>query len=288
MNELSVNNVSQTIAEIINSNDPTFLKEKLEQIKAIEAAVKFAKKLKENAIALAKLHAYALIRIVELNYYTNDLHGLELSAAKWLYSLTPKERDLFISKCGEDGLLITTVYKNEVLNKDKIKAAKSEYKIQVQRMFNVLEEEGCIDFGFHTTLFKTYLKEGNCSSQEINDAIQGLRTKLLSSGAVGTGNDLNIYILPEKFKGDSEIILYAIVSRLCSISKDICKVEKLIETSKINKSSILNYEYKDSFMDENRKKYRHYTGRTFFDIILTFAEKYKDINEKIPLSDFFD
>ena len=136
------------IAEIRATVDLGELLKKVRQIDALKTALESVGRFHENAVKYAKLEAEALIRVAELGGI-GQLRGYKRTAAKWLYELSPAERDTYINRCAE-GLTIEQVWKRDIFDEEKTTDTITRLLTKRAELVSDLKEYGIVDIGGFT------------------------------------------------------------------------------------------------------------------------------------------
>lgn len=174
-----------------------------------------------ESVRYAMLEAASLVRVVELGGI-NKLSGNRKRMGKWLFGLNSDDRNRYIQMC-QDGLTIDNVYMREIREKEKIDDALQEINRHEKEALECLQEDGFVDLTFTRQEIKRL-----CSGTilEPYDYTERIRKNILKVGGVGVGNNTGLYIIPDCKK--SEELLYAIITRIESIGKDVANIRNLL------------------------------------------------------------
>lgn len=197
------------------------------KVELLETALKQAKVFKENSVYYAKLHAQALLKVVDLGG-DNQLprNGYTKKAAMWLYDMVDSEREKYISMCA-DGLSIEQVYKREVADVEKAERKNNRLDDLREKVLDECAHKGVVSLDDYKNSVAEVL---NDRSLEF-DVIDGTRGALRKMGAVGVDPTSNVYVMPTP---DNEYyVKRAILTRIKSVYHDILNICALTQRASV-------------------------------------------------------
>lgn len=197
------------------------------RIELLETALKQAKVFKENSIYYAKLHAQALLKVIDLGG-ENKLprNGYTKRAAMWLYDMIDSERKKYINMCAE-GLTIEQVYKREVADAEREQKKNNKLEDLREKVLDECMHKGVVSLDDYKNSVSELL---NDRSLEF-DVIDGTRGALRKMGAVGVDPTSNIYVMPTP---DNEYyVKRSIMTRVKSVYHDILNILALTQRANV-------------------------------------------------------
>lgn len=205
----------------------------IKQIDALKVALEAVDQFREQSITYAKLEAEALIRCVELGGL-NELRRDRKKCAAWLSGLSYEERSKYISMCA-DGMTIDNIWKREIGDGAKFKEIIDDLETRRDWLIDDVKEKGIVSIREFSELVRSKLP--NNKKALADDIVDGLRSRLRQSGAVGVGDDDNTYVMPTP-ENDAEV-KKAILLRYKSICADF---ERIAE---IKRAAEITFSYKE-------------------------------------------
>lgn len=183
------------------------------KLSALKSALESADMFFEASVQFARLEAYALIRAVELSDGKRpELKGknrlARATAGVWLYNMTESERNAIIEQCKE-GKTVVSIYR-ELHHSNKEKRFSELKKDIIKNLLDDLKEEGICSINN----YERYLNRIDPSLRQ--DVKDGIRSKLLLSGAVGIEDRQGTYIVPERNEQKIEDALMVRMRSICS------------------------------------------------------------------------
>lgn len=197
------------------------------RVELLETALKQAKVFKENSVYYAKLHAQALLKVVDLGG-ENKLprNGYTKRAAMWLYDMIDAEREKYINMCA-DGLSIEQVYKREVADAEKEQKKNNKLDDLREKLLDECAHKGVVSLDDYKNSVSELL---NDRSLEF-DVIDETRGALRRMGAVGVDPTSNIYVMPTP---DNEYyVKRSILTRIKSVYHDILNILALTQRANV-------------------------------------------------------
>ena len=207
----------------------------LKQLKAVKIALESVGTFREQAVKYARLHAEALIRVVELGGADGLRSKRERNTATWLKSMSQEELEKYISMC-ESGMLITEVYRREVEYKEGLKRDMQEVKNTRSLAVETITEDGIIDFEAVVADVSNCLGKYD-DKKLIEDVVDGIRKDLRAAGGVNARlepieNTSSVYVLPER--GNKNQQLDALAIRLFNIASTVRSFDNLLKATGIS------------------------------------------------------
>ena len=272
MNTLTNQSMNKEIEEIRNMGSVEEGLQYLKKLKVLEQALRSVDAFYDQSVKYARLHAAALIKVVELGGLSS-LTGNARKTADWLYELDEKERNIFISMCS-DGATIIYIWKKYV---DEPKRNKDQFELLEEikkQAVNEVIEKGIIDI-------KPYQEEiRRIAPKSIaTDIDNGMRIRMRDAGAIGVGYDSGIYVMPmvteeqQKYSKQSEYISKACHTRYKSICDDIAKLREIIQKTNIQ------FSYQDCITRSDLGHYRYTVDELRVLFMFADAGLFKDADD---------
>ena len=226
MNDLTVQESTSLITELYNIQTVDEIKAFISKLSLLKDLMVEADTFRAQSIKYAKLEAYALIKAAELGALRKS--GVRINrryeTALWLSSLAEEEREKYIAMCDE-GMTIDQIWYREHGKERQLEKNLSALNFQKQFIFADLKKNGIVSLSpFAEQAYDTLRDE-----KLARTIVMGLRNEMLSSGAVGVGDNTLEYILPSA--SNQGKIQLAIENRIKSIKRDIMSLNKLIAKS---------------------------------------------------------
>ena len=221
--------------EIITIEDTTF---DVDQIQTMEDIKTFMLKLDtlkklleatnkwhENICRYCALEAQAYYKIARLNLHEIGIrhNSIKYKTIKWLETLTDEEIEGYVSRCYEDGISITAIYKEQVIQAENYEWAMSSFEDSTNEILKEIEKTGIVNLESYDKYYFNDMKEilGN---DIVNNHIDGIRNKLRQRGAYGIGDGKGTYV--DKSHA-AEYMNEILKTRMDSIASDVRKIQDL-------------------------------------------------------------
>lgn len=204
----------------------------MKKIELMEEALKIADMFNQQSVEFAKLEAGAIVRLVELGG-EKKLKGDRKQAAKWLATLEPEVREIYIMKC-EDGLSITQVWKREIGEPGNKRYFAEEMKRCENEIIDKIGKDGIVRISDYDSKIYLYTKEFG------TDVKDGIRSRLRKMGAVGINDERGTYVMPSNPNFLDEVV-EAVRERIKGIKKDLISLNKIAKEAniKINPADVV-------------------------------------------------
>ena len=223
----------------------------LHRVELLETALKQVKVFKENSVYYAKLHAQALLKVLDLGGESSiPRGGYTKKAAMWLYDMVDAEREKYINMCA-DGLSIEQVYKREVADKEKADRFNMKLDQLREKVLDECEHKGVVSLDDYKSSVSELINDRSLES----DIIDGTRGALRKMGAVGVDPTSNIYVMPTQ---DNEYyVKRSIITRIKSVRNDIMNIIALTQRANVK----VPFDEVYSVMQDGWDNHLHYFDR---------------------------
>jgi len=225
LNELTIIDAQNAVLKIERCNNLDEMMQMIKELSALKSALDAVKQFRYKSVLYAKLHAAALVRVVQLGGINELKAPITKNTAKWLTNLSEAERERYIAMC-EEGLTICQIYRREIQEVNVQKYFEEAVNRYRKRKIADLSDYGYADISDMKDTLQSQVDIRGCV---LNDVIDGTRNTMRQFGAIGIGDYSGVYIMPNS--PNIEKIQKALQVRLDSIIDDILNVRKISDIS---------------------------------------------------------